>query len=135
MNPKNKIRVVASVIQNESKYLICQRPVGKRHGGMWEFPGGKIKDGEVYESAIRRELKEELDLEVAVVGEKLYEILDNGSNFIIEFYKVSVKGSIKLLEHSNINWLESKELLQLPLAPSDYKFVKNILTKNGLNNV
>jgi 8-oxo-dGTP diphosphatase len=58
------IRVVAAVIKRNDYYLICKRPKGKRHGGLWEFPGGKVEEGENIETAARRELAEELDLSV-----------------------------------------------------------------------
>ena len=53
-------RVVAAVIQREDKFFVCLRPKDKRHGGMWEFPGGKLANGESLAEAAERELKEEL---------------------------------------------------------------------------
>jgi len=52
--------VVAAVIERDGKYLLCQRPQGKRYGGLWEFPGGKLLAGESLLEAARRELREEL---------------------------------------------------------------------------
>jgi mutator protein MutT len=61
-------RVVAAVIQRNDQYLLCQRPAHKRHGGLWEFPGGKVHDGETDFDAISRELTEELEVGVVRVG-------------------------------------------------------------------
>ena len=62
------IAVVAAVISRGNLYLLCQRPAGKPHAGLWEFPGGKVRDGETYAAALERELSEELGLRVASVG-------------------------------------------------------------------
>jgi len=62
------IRVLASVIERDQKLLVCRRPVHKRHGGLWEFPGGKVQKGESDLEAARRELREELAVEVTGVG-------------------------------------------------------------------
>ena len=61
------IRVLASVIQRHDRFLVCRRPLHKRHGGLWEFPGGKVKDGETDLEVARRELAEELGVHVTAV--------------------------------------------------------------------
>jgi len=71
--------VLAAVVQREDRFLICQRPAHKRHGGLWEFPGGKLEPGETHEHAARRELAEELDVAVRTVGRMLFSIADPGS--------------------------------------------------------
>jgi len=62
------IRVLASVIQRDNRLLVFRRPLDKRHGGLWEFPGGKVREGESDLDAARRELREELGVEVTGVG-------------------------------------------------------------------
>src|SRR5450432_2765139 len=74
-----KTRVVAAVIQRGDEYLICQRPAHKRHGGLWEFPGGKLEPGETTFDAATRELREELDVHVVAVGDLMLSIDDPGS--------------------------------------------------------
>ena len=64
--------VLAAVVQRDDRYLICQRPPHKRHGGLWEFPGGKLEPGETHDHAARRELAEELDVDVRTVGTMLF---------------------------------------------------------------
>ena len=77
--------VLAAVVQRNDKYLICQRPVHKRHGSLWEFPGGKLEAGETYLDAAQRELAEELGVKALTVGSPLFSIADPGSEFLIEF--------------------------------------------------
>jgi mutator protein MutT len=116
------IRVVAAVIQRSDRYLICQRPPHKRHGGLWEFPGGKLEPGETILDAARRELAEELGVRVLTVGDSIFSIQDPGSEFIIEFYVTQIEGEPKCLEHSSLLWMSLHDLIAQPLAPSDRRF-------------
>ena len=118
-----KIRVVAAVIRRGDRMLVCQRPAHKRHGGLWEFPGGKLEAGETILDAARRELAEELDVRVTSVGEVEFAIADPGSEFVIEFHAVTIEGEPQCLEHAALAWVEVKQLLELPLAPSDRQYV------------
>src|SRR5690606_20769929 len=62
------IRVLAAVIRRDGRWLVCRRPAHKRHGGLWEFPGGKLEPGESLLEAATRELEEELAVRVTGVG-------------------------------------------------------------------
>lgn len=117
--------VVAAVIQCSGRYLVAQRANDKHHGGLWEFPGGKIKEFETKSSAISRELKEELELTVTSVGRVLAE-LDDGS-VALSFMEVSVAGGAQLKEHQALRWEPSSELVKLDLCPIDRRFVKDVL--------
>ena len=128
-NFDEKIRVVASVIARDSKYLICQRPIHKRHGGLWEFPGGKIRDGESNFDAARRELGEELQVEVVGVGRRLFTAMDPDSPFSIEFFKVEIKGEIEAIEHTEARWGSVFEMTNFFFAPADKRFVTEYLLK------
>ena len=86
------ISVVAAVIVREEKYLICQRPLDKRHGGLWEFPGGKLLPGESMFDGARRELHEELDIEVQSLDDSMFTVQDPGSDFMIMFCPVEAVG-------------------------------------------
>ena len=121
------IRVVAAVIAREDRLLVCQRPLHKRHGGLWEFPGGKSEAGESDEAAVRRELLEELAVEAVAVGGELAIFADEGSEFAIAFLPVEIAGEPKALEHNAIRWATPSELLQMPLAPSDRRFVQQVI--------
>lgn len=117
------IRVVASVIQREDRLLVCRRPAHKRHGGLWEFPGGKVEPGEDALAAVRRELMEELGVEVVSVGPVELSVSDPGSEFVIDFLPVEIEGDPACLEHAALAWLAESELTRLALAPSDRRYV------------
>ena len=127
--PENSLRVIAAVIERDGRFLLCQRPEHKRHGMLWEFPGGKLEEGETLFQAAQRELLEELALEVIDVGAVLYADSDAGSPFIIEFVKVDALGDAKLLEHHELRWVDKNELLSLALAPTDLRFANFFCTK------
>lgn len=116
------IRVLAAVISDGDRYLVCRRPAHKRHGGCWEFPGGKLEPGETLLEAARRELKEELGVEVLSAGESSFTSQDPGSPFLIEFVKVEISGFPHVREHDAMRWVEAQELQTLQLAPSDRAF-------------
>ncbi len=115
--------VLAAVIERSGNYLVCQRPSDKRHGSLWEFPGGKVEMGETHFEAARRELAEELDVRVLSVGSAIFSIADPGSEFLIEFVPATIDGSPKCLEHMDLKWLSLLDLPSLELAPSDRRFV------------
>ena len=103
---------------------MCRRPFHKRHGGLWEFPGGKVGDGESDLEAARRELKEELDVVVTEVGPVELSVADPGSDFVIEFLPVEIEGEPRCLEHVSLEWRREEELLEVQLAPSDRRYVR-----------
>lgn len=115
-------RVVAAVIERGGRLLLCRRPAGKRHAGLWEFPGGKLLPGESIPEAARRELAEELAVEVLAVGERLFALPDPGSPFVVEFYPVEIAGEPVALEHEALVWARPQDLAALDLAPSDRAF-------------
>jgi mutator protein MutT len=117
------ISVFAAVIQRNGTYLVCQRPADKRHGSLWEFPGGKVEAGETHLEAARRELAEELDVRVLNVGSALFSFADPGSDFLIEFAPTTIEGNPKCLEHMDLKWVALHDLPSLDLAPSDRRFV------------
>ena len=118
------ISVLAAVVRRNDKYLVCRRPTHKRHGGLWEFPGGKLEPGETYLDAAKRELGEELGVEALAVGSPLFSIADYGSEFLIEFVATEIVGEPQCLEHIDLKWLPVDQLLSLQLAPSDQRFVE-----------
>ena len=128
--PGEAIDVVAAVIERSGEYLICQRPAHKRHGGLWEFPGGKVETGETIETAVRRELREEIGVEVISVGEIVLSRQDLDSPFIIHFVTVIIRGAPVALEHDQLAWISPGEAVALPLAPSDSAFVEHLLRKS-----
>lgn len=125
------IRVVAAVIQRGNTCLVAQRPAHKRHGGLWEFPGGKMRDGESTRDAAQRELSEELGVAVASVGDILFSRRDPDSPFVIDFVSVHIAGCPRALEHAQLCWASPADLRTLSLAPADAAFVAEYLNRRG----
>lgn len=118
------IDVLAAVIREGTRYLVCRRPAGKRHAGLWEFPGGKIAPGESREDAAARELREELDLKFLRAEESRFSFRDPGSPFVIHFMEVEAAGQPHPTEHDEIRWVSGPDLLDLTLAPADRAFAE-----------
>ena len=129
VSQEKRIEVIAAVVNRNGDFLICKRPANKRHGGLWEFPGGKVNYKESHAEAITRELYEELRIDAIHVGEPIDSIHDNGSDFTIIFTPVETEGEPSLHEHSEYTWCSPGKLLEYRLAPSDYQFVIKHFTK------
>ena len=122
---------MASVIRRNGQLLLCQRPNEKRHGGLWEFPGGKVEPGESDLAASGRELAEELGVHVPTVGAVEFSVADPGSDFVIEFLPVTIEGDPVCLEHSAVAWVRLTELLAYDLAPSDRRYAEFLLERES----
>lgn len=120
-------RVVAAVIRQDDKYLLCQRPSHKRHALLWEFPGGKCEPGEDDVAALKRELKEELDVDLLRADGVLFSSHDEGSPFLIVFIAAAIEGAIRCSEHVAFSWLTPQQIVATALAPSDRRFVEHAL--------
>ncbi len=120
------VSVVAAVICRKDKYLVGQRPLNKRYGGLWEFPGGKCRNGESKEKALRREVMEELGVSVGRIGPAQGLVQDCGSDHVIMFITVSIEGEPRCIEHLDLQWATADELKQLDLAPSDRTFAHGL---------
>src|SRR5688572_27294002 len=116
-------RVVAAVLRRDDTVLLCRRPLGKRHGGLWEFPGGKVHQGETAVQALARELDEELGLVLMAAGAPIVELDDPGSSFTIAFHAVEARGEPEAREHLEVRWVEVARAGAYELAPSDRRFV------------
>ncbi len=122
------IRVTAAVIEKDGKILCAQRPPGDALAGLWEFPGGKIESGEAPEACLRREIQEELGLEIEV-GPLLCKTLHEypGKTIELHVYRCRLEDPRQLpgqLEsHQAIQWLSPAELPKLAWAPADLEAV------------
>lgn len=114
---------MAAVVERDGKLLICQRPSHKRHGGLWEFPGGKVEPAETDFDAVQRELREELDVEVVSIEAPSFQSDDEGSRFSIVFVPAVIRGEPRALEHEQITWADIERLDEMSLAPSDRRYV------------
>ena len=131
MAEAGKTRVIAAVVERNGRFLVGRRPFEKRHGGLWEFPGGKFEPGETVLDAATRELAEELGVQVVRVHEQLFAIDDPGSHFVIEFHPTEIIGEPKALEHDALHWATLEELQETDLAPSDRRFVLHLAPNGG----
>lgn len=126
------VRVVAAVIKstNENKEPIIfatQRGYGDFKGG-WEFPGGKIEEGETSEQALKREIMEELDTEISV-GELIDTIEYDYQQFHLSmdcFWCEIVSGNLVLKEHEAARWLTKKQLNDVKWLPADVTLIEKI---------
>jgi 8-oxo-dGTP diphosphatase len=119
--------VVAAVIEQCGRYLVGRRPAHKQHGGLWEFPGGKVDPGETQAGALARELREELGVELLGAPQPLHHLTDPIHGLTIHFLAATIEGAPRCLEHQALAWYSHRELLHLPLAPSDARFVADVL--------
>jgi 8-oxo-dGTP diphosphatase len=126
MEPEH-LSVVAAVIRRHGRYLVCRRPVHKRHGGLWEFPGGKVKSGESLTDAVHRELAEELEVQVASVGNVCYRHPDPENRCLIWFIETEIAGAPFPAEHEEIRWCPPSDLPLLSFPPADEAFVRRIV--------
>ena len=124
MSIDHPTRVLAAVVRRGDTFLVCERPPHKRHGGLWEFPGGKQEPGESDERSVQRELHEELGVDVTDVGDEEFAIGDPGSPFLIAFVPTAIAGEPSAHEHTALHWATLDELDAMPLAPSDRRYVE-----------
>lgn len=121
-----KIYVVAAIIRNGDKILATQRGYGEHKGG-WEFPGGKIEEGETPQEALVREIREELEADI-IVGDHLVTVEHDYPEFHLSMrcYWADLKeGShLILIEHEAAKWLSLKELDSVDWLPADVDVVR-----------
>lgn len=121
------IQVVAAVIQADRRVFATQRGYGPQKDG-WEFPGGKIEPGETPRQALIREIREELDTEIAV-GDKLLQVEYDYPDFHLSMgcYLCAVRsGHLTLKEHESAKWLSMDELDTVAWLPPDREVVEKL---------
>lgn len=113
--------VVAALIWQDGKFMICQRPAHKARGLLWEFVGGKTEPGESMEEALLRECREELDITVSV-GEIFTQVIHEYPDILIRltlFHCTIAEGTPKLLEHNDLKWIFPSEIPDFDFCPAD----------------
>jgi mutator protein MutT len=125
--------VVACVVRDEEdRLLVALRPAQKRHGGLWEFPGGKIDEGESIAEAADREMREELGVPVVRTADRPRFVSDDpGSPFRILFVEVSISGTPQALEHERIEWVRADATPLERYAPADRAFLVSLRRGRG----
>lgn len=124
------IEVVAAIIQKDDHFLATQRGYGEFEG-MWEFPGGKIEESEYREDALKREIQEELNVEINI-EEFLCTVDYDYPNFHLTMhcYLCSVaSGDIELREHKSARWLTAETLDSVEWLPADKEVIDKLITK------
>lgn len=127
---RDATEVVAALIWEDGRFLICQRPAHKARGLLWEFPGGKVEPGETKEQALIRECREELAITVEVQEvfmEVLHEYPDLSVHLTL-FCAVIAAGSgrIRKLEHNDIRWIVPREIPQYEFCPADVEILERL---------
>lgn len=129
-----EIFVVAGIIERDGKILCMQRDIGKHEyvSLKWEFPGGKIEKGETKQEALKRELLEEMELDVEI-GEDFLEIRHQYPDLIVNmscFLCKARSGEFKLKVHKDFKWCETSEMLALDWAEADLPAVYKLLARD-----
>ena len=120
------IDVVAAVIKKNNLYFIAQRNRNKHFAYYWEFPGGKVDKQETFENALKREIKEELSINIRVFNHIASEKhKDEKIDVNVHYYLCeSLNKNIILSEHEDMKWLQKNDLKQFKMAPGDSKIIK-----------
>ena len=125
---------VAVINNQQGQILIDRRKESGQMGGLWEFPGGKIEPGETVEECIQREIKEELDIEIAV-GDRLTTITHNYETFKVTLYIHDcqyISGKPQPLECEEILWVEPEQIDRYQFPAANSKIV-SLIQQRGTN--
>ena len=123
------VEVVAALIRQNGRFLICQRPISKTRALEWEFVGGKVEPHETKEQALVRECREELGITVAV-GDVYFEVDHVYPDITIHltlFNARIAQGEPRLLEHNDMKWITPDEITQYRFCPADEEILKRIV--------
>ena len=126
-------QVVAALIWQEDRFLICQRPAHKARGLLWEFVGGKVEPGETKVQALIRECREELDITLQV-GDLFMEVLHEYPDLTVElslFHATIAEGTPKMLEHNDIQWITPSQIPRYDFCPADEEILERIMKEYG----
>lgn len=125
--------VVAALIWDGGKFMICQRPAHKARGLLWEFVGGKTEPGETPQQALIRECREELDVTVAV-GDVFMDVVHPYPDLtvhLILFHATIAEGTPKLLEHNDLRWITPAQIPDFDFCPADTEILQRITKTYG----
>ena len=121
-------QVVAALIWQEDRFLICQRPAHKARGLLYEFVGGKVELGETKQQALIRECREELAITVAV-QDVFMQVLHEYPDITVEltlFNATIAEGIPQMLEHADIRWITPAQIPQYDFCPADEEILKKL---------
>ncbi|MBR6740604.1 MAG: (deoxy)nucleoside triphosphate pyrophosphohydrolase [Clostridia bacterium] len=125
--------VVAALIWDGDRFMICRRPKHKARGLLWEFVGGKVESGETAEEALVRECREELGVTVAV-GREFFEVTHRYPDLTVHlrlFCAEITEGVPQKLEHDDIKWITPSEIPNYDFCPADVEILARICEVYG----
>ena len=121
--------VVAALIWDKDKFMICQRPAHKARGLLWEFVGGKVEPGETKKQALIRECQEELAVTLSV-GDVFMDVVHEYPDLTVHltlFNATIAEGDPQKLEHNDIQWISPSEIPKYEFCPADEEILKKII--------
>lgn len=127
------VEVVAALIWDGERFLICQRSENKARGLLWEYVGGKVEPSETKQEALIRECKEELDVTISV-GDVFMDVAHEYPDITVHltlFHAQIVSGEIKLLEHNAVAWITPDEIPDYSFCPADKEINERIAAEYG----
>ena len=125
--------VVAALIWQGDKFMICQRPAHKARGLLWEFVGGKVEPGETKEQALIRECREELAVTLAV-DDMFMDVTHEYPDLTVHltlFNATIAEGEPVMLEHNDIQWITPSEIPSYAFCPADEEILAKIIERYG----
>lgn len=127
-----RILVVAAVIEREDRFLVTRRQDGVHLAGFWEFPGGKVADGESHTAALRREIYEELNVDV-VVRDLVLETSHEYPERVVTlfFYRCDLIGIPRPMLEQEMAWVSRTELPSLSFPPADDELIRRLIASGG----
>ena len=125
---RNITEVVAALIWDKDKFMICQRPANKARALLWEFVGGKVEQGESKAEALVRECKEELNIAISV-GDVFMELTHVYPDITVNltlFNATILSGIPELIEHNDLKWITPSEIPNYDFCPADKEILEKI---------
>ena len=122
------MEVVAALIWEKDRFMICQRPAHKARGLLWEFVGGKVEAGETKEEALVRECREELGVRISV-GDLFMDVTHEYPDVTVHltlFNATVAEGIPQKLEHNDIRWITPAEIPDYDFCPADVEILTEI---------
>lgn len=129
----NAVEVVAALIWDRDRFLICQRPSHKARALLWEFVGGKVERGESKEQALIRECREELGVTVepqTVFAEVTHTYPDLTVHLTL-FNARIVDGVLQKIEHNDLQWITTAEIDRYPFCPADIEILQKLKARDA----
>ena len=124
------VEVVAALIWDNDKFMICQRPANKARALLWEFVGGKVELGETKEQALIRECQEELSV-ILSVGDVFMDVVHQYPDIIVHltlFNATIAEGEPQKLEHNDIKWIKVSEIDNFDFCPAGEEILAKLKT-------